>query len=80
MANATEAALGKSGGIQLPNRLTPLFSLYSDVGEDYFYTTVPQLAAAAELDWSVYYSPCGPRRPRLSNIRARPARSVPASR
>lgn len=30
-----------------PKRLTPLFAMYSAVREDYFYTTVPQMAAAA---------------------------------
>ncbi len=40
-------ALGTVGGRVLPNRLTPLFSLYSDTAKDYFYTTVPQMAAAA---------------------------------
>lgn len=32
---------------QTPNRLTPLFSLYSVSRQDYFYTTVPQMANAA---------------------------------
>jgi len=32
---------------QTPNRLTPLFSFYSSGRSDYFYTTVPQMAAAA---------------------------------
>lgn len=32
---------------QTPNRLTPLFSMYSAERRDYFYTTVPQMAAAA---------------------------------
>lgn len=32
---------------QTTNRLTPLFSLYSSDRLDYFYTTVPQMAAAA---------------------------------
>jgi hypothetical protein len=39
--------LGKSGGVQQNNRLTPLFSLYSFSGKDYFYTTKPQMAMAA---------------------------------
>jgi hypothetical protein len=39
--------LGVSNGQQLINRLTPLFSLYSHDGEDYFYTTKPQSAMAA---------------------------------
>jgi serine protease len=29
------------------NRLTPLFALYSSARQDYFYTTVPQMAVAA---------------------------------
>jgi subtilisin family serine protease len=32
---------------QTPNRLTPLFSMYSGERLDYFYTTVPQMGAAA---------------------------------
>jgi hypothetical protein len=59
VANATKAALGKSGGIQLPNRLTPLFSLYSSSVEDYYYTTAPQMASTALLD-SGLYVPVGP--------------------
>jgi serine protease len=39
--------LGRVGGAVLSNRLTPLFSLYSNIAEDHFYTTVPQMAAAA---------------------------------
>lgn len=64
VANATKAALGKSAGVQLPNRLTPLFSLYSGYAEDYFYTTVPQMATAALRDWDggTYFS-VGPRTP-----------------
>lgn len=34
---------------QTPNRLTPLFSMYSSGRRDYFYTTVPQMGAAASL-------------------------------
>jgi serine protease len=54
VANAAKAALGKSGGVQLPNRLTPLFSLYSSVAEDFMYTTVPQMASAAHLSAAGY--------------------------
>ncbi|GMU46483.1 MAG: hypothetical protein AMXMBFR26_12650 [Porticoccaceae bacterium] len=32
---------------QTPNKLAPLFSMYSSGRLDYFYTTVPQMAAAA---------------------------------
>jgi len=56
---AVKAALGKVGGVVIPNRLTPLFSLYSPVVEDFFYTTVPQMAASAVLD-SGGYSSFGP--------------------
>jgi hypothetical protein len=34
---------------QTPNKLTPLFSMYSSGRLDYFYTTVPQMARAAAL-------------------------------
>jgi len=43
------AALGTVAGKVLPNRLTPLFSLYSPTAQDYFYTTVPQMAVSAIL-------------------------------
>lgn len=59
MGNATKAALGKSAGAQLPNRLTPLFAFYSSTAEDHFYTTVPQMGSAALRDWDggfSYYS------------------------
>jgi len=32
-----------------PNKLAPLFSMYSSGRLDYFYTTVPQMARAAAL-------------------------------
>ncbi|MCG2606618.1 MAG: hypothetical protein KBO60_26550, partial [Achromobacter sp.] len=32
---------------QTPNKLAPLFAMYSSGRLDYFYTTVPQMAAAA---------------------------------
>lgn len=54
VANAVKAALGRSGGAQLPNRLTPLFGLYSSSAEDFFYTTVPQMASAAYLHGDLY--------------------------
>jgi serine protease len=43
------AALGSVAGKVLPNRLTPLFSFYSSTAQDYFYTTVPQMAVGAIL-------------------------------
>jgi serine protease len=55
MGNATKAALGKSAGVTLPNRLTPLFSFYSAADEDHFYTVVPQMASAALRDWDGGY-------------------------
>ena len=44
------ATLGLSNAVQVRNRLTPLFSLYSSGAEDYLYTTVPQMASAAIND------------------------------
>jgi subtilisin family serine protease len=44
---SSQDLLGKSNGEQQNNRLTPLFSLYSFSGNDYFYTTKPQMAMAA---------------------------------
>jgi serine protease len=46
-AKSADATLGKSNGVVLRNRLTPLFSLYSAAGGDHLYTTVPQAATAA---------------------------------
>ena len=53
MPNAGEAAqkaMGVSAGLILPNRLTPAFGLYSLTNTDHFFTTVPQMAAAAICD------------------------------
>lgn len=44
---AIDNMLGKVNGSIIPNRLTPLFSLYSATGEDSLYTTVPQMAWSA---------------------------------
>ena len=46
-AGSVQDALGRSGGAVVVNRLTPLFSLYSYNAEDHFYTTFPQMGAAA---------------------------------
>jgi subtilisin family serine protease/PKD repeat protein len=53
-----QTALGPAAGAVLPNRLTPLFSFYSGTATDSFYTTVPQMASAAEA--SRAYEPTGP--------------------
>ena len=55
---AVETALGRAGGTVVPNRLTPLFSLYSSTATDSFYTTVPQMVTAAQAGFS--YEPTGP--------------------
>jgi serine protease len=55
-ASAVDAALGKVAGTTLKNRLTPLFSFYSSLATDSFYTTVPQMATAALLGSSAYAS------------------------
>ena len=52
VANAAKVALGKVNNVQLNNRLTPLFQLYSTVGEDHVYTTFPQMATG--FQWSTY--------------------------
>jgi len=44
---SVRAALGQIGGHTIANRLTPLFSFYSPVAEDHFYTTVAQMGSAA---------------------------------
>ena len=55
---AVQTALGKANNVIIPNRLTPLFSFYSSTTTDSFYTTVPQMATAAEGDGA--YEPTGP--------------------
>jgi serine protease len=47
---AVVMSLGRSNALQVKNRLTPLFSLYSSGAADYLYTTVPQVASAAIND------------------------------
>lgn len=45
--DSVKAAMGTVNGNTLVNRLTPLFSLWSDTAKDHFYTTVPQMAMSA---------------------------------
>jgi subtilisin family serine protease len=47
MLESVRSALGTAAGQTLVNRLTPLFSLYSDTAEDSLFTTSPQMAMAA---------------------------------
>ncbi len=56
---AAEKALGTADGQVLVNRLAPLFSLYSTPAEDFFYTTVPQMASAAIWTSTVGYASVG---------------------
>ncbi len=44
---AVDKVLGTVNASIIRNRLTPLFSFYSDIGENSFYTTVPQMGAPA---------------------------------
>lgn len=53
---AVKDMLGKSGNLQVLNRVTPLFSLYGFVAEDIVQTTKPQVAAAFNLNSYVPYS------------------------
>lgn len=48
--SSVQAALGTVAGTVIPNRLTPLFTLYSTDAEAHLSTTVPQMAVAALLD------------------------------
>ena len=43
---ALEVLLGKSNGVQLKNRLTPMFVMFSTGFNDHVYTSFPQLATA----------------------------------
>lgn len=47
--NAGKAVQSALGGAAAINRLTPLFSFYSDVRTDHVYTVVPQMGTAAIL-------------------------------
>lgn len=47
MLESVRSTLGMVRGQTMINRLTPLFSLYSSNGQDYLYTTSPQMAMAA---------------------------------
>lgn len=58
-AASVHDTLGRTDGVVLDNRLTPLFALWSPVGEDYFYTTVPQAAAAKIWEDVIWYSVIG---------------------
>ncbi len=55
---AVQTVLGRANNVVIPNRLTPLFSFYSDTTTDSFYTTVPQMATVAEGNGA--YVPTGP--------------------
>jgi hypothetical protein len=50
---ALKEALGTVGGSQVRNRAIPLFSLYGQSGEDYIYTTKPQVVLAFTLNASM---------------------------
>ena len=75
---SVRAALGiVAYGRQLTNRVAPLFSLYGNTGQDYFYTTVPQMAAGAIFAtmqpqptnaYSTTYQPVGPLTPGYVNF------------
>jgi hypothetical protein len=75
-AAAVAGAMGTVGGQTLLNRLTPLFSLYSSVAQDSFYTTVPQMASAAILSSPSVYSTLGPSVPGYSHFPGLPSCQV----
>lgn len=45
--DATAAVVAALGGSNVLNRTTPLFSFYSSIAQNHFYTVVPQMAMAA---------------------------------
>ena len=49
MPDAGRSVQAALGGATVANRLTPLFSFYSNVRSDHLYTVVPQMGAAAIL-------------------------------
>ena len=56
---AVRLALGISNGLQVLNRVTPLFSMNSVVAGDIAQTTKPQVAMAYNLNTSLAYAPYG---------------------
>ncbi|MCP4549204.1 MAG: S8 family serine peptidase, partial [bacterium] len=56
---AVERALGTVNRQIVPNRLTPLFPLYSPQAQTHLYTTVPQMASAAMSNGRAPFAPAG---------------------
>jgi len=58
---SVQAVLGRSNGVTLANRLTPLFVLYSPPAGDHLYTTFPQVGSAAMFNAAGYsqFKPSG---------------------
>ncbi len=54
---AVKEMLGKSAGVQVLNRVTPLFSMESSVADDIVHTTKPQVAMAYNLNMVWGYTP-----------------------
>ena len=57
---AVRRVLGTAGGEVLANRLTPLFSLYSEGAQTHVYTTFPPAALAFLFDRYDPFEPVGP--------------------
>jgi serine protease len=58
--SAVAAMLGKSNGMQIKNRLTPLFALYSATASDWAYVATPQSAVGLIHYSAAAYQPQGP--------------------
>ncbi|MFB9067519.1 S8 family serine peptidase [Pseudofulvimonas gallinarii] len=56
---AVKRMLGKTAGVTVRNRATPLFAMYGPGSKDYAYTTSPQTAVALLLNQAANSSPSG---------------------
>lgn len=72
-ATAAKAMLGVVAGVQVKNRVTPLFRFYSTAANDYGDSTSPQMAMAYIISQSQQYAPSGQAIPGYSSFPPPPA-------
>ncbi|GMV31995.1 MAG: hypothetical protein AMXMBFR59_41200 [Rhodanobacteraceae bacterium] len=72
-ATAAKKMLGVVAGVQVKNRVTPLFRFYSSAANDYGDSTSPQMAMAYIISQSQQYAPSGQAIPGYSSFPPPPA-------
>jgi len=72
-ATAAKTMLGVVAGVQVKNRVTPLFRFYSAAANDYGDSTSPQMAMAYIISQSQQYVPSGQTIPGYSSFPPPPA-------